>query len=406
MLAYGGGDTDTYTGTGLTYDSTGHVAGGTITGYMAVRGGASAGDFVNFSVPVATFVQLAANNDSQAAFQLLFSGSDTLIGGPNADILRAFAGDDYVSGGGGNDILDGGVGTDTLILSGKFADYAIKHQADGTYLVQDTRSGSPDGTDTVSNFEIIQFADGTQPFSSSVGYAIRSEHLNVLRTDPLAGYNGTAFAAEVQAAEFNGLTTAQAASQVALLADGTTSVASLAYQFFTGSTPTPEGLDYLVSPTGSNPNNLNSPYYAQFSTENRYINFAVNLGKVGAGVAAFQADYGSLSLSDATTKAYAAIFGFTPTADKVSHLLNDLVPNGAGGTYVRENYFAAYGQDGVNGIGTKAAMVGWLISQADSGHIGTLETANMSYLSDLATGTITGRVDLIGTYHGTPYTGG
>ncbi len=83
-------------------------------------------------------------------------------------------------------------------------------------------------------------------------------------------------------------------------ADSTSSVATIAYQFFTASTPSAAGMDVLVSPNGSNPNNLNSPYYQDFIKENRYINFAVNLGKVGAGAANFQAQYGSLSLTDAT----------------------------------------------------------------------------------------------------------
>ena len=86
----------------------------------------------------------------------------------------------------------------------------------------------------------------------------------------------------------------------------------LSYQFFTGSIPSLGGIDYLVSPTGPNPNNINSSYYQLFSLENRYINFAVNLGKVGDGKAQFQAAYGSLDLFAATRQAYATIFGAAP----------------------------------------------------------------------------------------------
>ena len=178
----------------------------------------------------------------------------------------------------------------------------------------------------------------------------------------------------------------------------TTGVADLAYQFFTGHTPTAAGMDYLVSPTGPNGNNLNSGYYAQFSTTNRYINFGANLGKVGEGAAAFQANYGSLSLTDATSKAYAAIFGATPTADKVSHLLHDAVPNGVGGAYEREDYFASYGQDGLNGQGTKAAMVGWLLSQAAQSDLGTYAKSNDAFLTDVANGQASFGIDLIGAY--------
>jgi hypothetical protein len=40
--------------------------------------------------------------------------------------------------------------------------------------------------------------------------------------------------------------------------------------------------------------------YQDFNLENRYINFAVNLGKLGEGKDAFAAHYGTLSLFDAT----------------------------------------------------------------------------------------------------------
>ena len=157
-------------------------------------------------------------------------------------------------------------------------------------------------------------------------------------------------------------------------------------------------MDYLISPTGPNPNNLSSLYYAQFSTTNKYINFAENLGKTGEGSAAFQAAYGSLSLSDAAAKAYAVIFGSTPSADKVSHLLHDPVQNGVGGTYEREDYFASYGQDGLDGQGTKAAMVGWLLGQAAQADLGTYAKSNDAFLADVANGQASFGVDLIGAY--------
>ena len=162
----------------------------------------------------------------------------------------------------------------------------------------------------------------------------------------------------------------------------TTEVAVLSYGFFTGVTLRASGLDYLLSTTGPNPNNLNSAYYAGFSTENRYINFAVNLGKAGEGAAAFQAGYGALTLQGAADKAYAAIFG--SAANEPSDLLTAVVPNGLGGTYTRADYFASYGGDGLNGIGTKAAMVGWLLSVAAANTLGPYAQAALAYMQDLA----------------------
>ncbi|ASP32760.1 S-layer family protein [Labrenzia sp. VG12] len=79
------------------------------------------------------------------------AGNDTLIGGEAADTLE---------GGSGNDSLDGGAGNDTAIYSGNWEDYDIVDNGDGTYTVTDTRSGAPDGVDTVTNVENFRFADG------------------------------------------------------------------------------------------------------------------------------------------------------------------------------------------------------------------------------------------------------
>lgn len=157
------------------------------------------------------------------------------------------------------------------------------------------------------------------------------------------------------------------------------------YQFFTGKIPSQGGIDYLVSPTGPNPNNLNSAYYQSFNLENRYINFAVNLGKIGEGNAKFTNEYGSLSLFEATRKAYGAIFGGTPNDAKVQALLS-------GG---RDLYFEAYGKDGLNGIGTKAAMVGWLLAEAEKGDLGVMARSNAAWLTDLSDGSAPFAIDIL-----------
>lgn len=192
------------------------------------------------------------------------------------------------------------------------------------------------------------------------------------------------------------LTYADATAQLIKAAGATTSVATLSYQFFNGKIPSLAGVDYLVSPTGPNANNLNSAYYQSFSLENRYINFAVNLGKVGEGAAKFTADYGALSLFEATRKAYATVFGVTPTDAKVHALLDPSFVLG-GQTMTRAEYFAYYGGDGANGLGTKAAMVGWLLGEAVKADVGMYAKANDAFLSDLADGA-TFAIDLVGVY--------
>jgi serralysin len=122
----------------------------------------------------------------------------------------------------------------------------------------------------------------------------------------------------------------------------------------------------------------------------------VNLGKLGEGKDAFAAAFGSKTLAQATSDAYAKIFGSTPSAAKVSALLEpSFVLNGQ--TLTRAEYFAFYGQDGLNGIGTKAAMVGWLLGEAVKADVGTYAKSNNAFLSDLADGA-TFSIDLVGAY--------
>ncbi|MBO6894941.1 MAG: VCBS repeat-containing protein, partial [Roseibium sp.] len=88
------------------------------------------------------------------------SDNDTIDGGEGADGLYGGSGNDTLEGGAGNDYLDGGSDTDTAVYSGNWSDYSITENDNGSITIVDTRSGSPDGTDTVWNVENFRFADG------------------------------------------------------------------------------------------------------------------------------------------------------------------------------------------------------------------------------------------------------
>ncbi|MBO9547568.1 hypothetical protein [Caulobacter sp.] len=190
------------------------------------------------------------------------------------------------------------------------------------------------------------------------------------------------------------MTLADAQAAVIKMAGQSVSVVNLTYQFFTGSTPYQTGVDYLIG----NPSGLASAYYQGFSLENRYINFATNLGKVGEGAARFAAAYGGLSLAEALGKAYAEIFGAPPGDAKIRELLDAQLPVG-GQTITRADYFASFGQDGPNGLGTKAAMVGWLLAEAVKAGVGPYAKAQDAFLADLGgDGIAKFHVDLLGAY--------
>lgn len=196
------------------------------------------------------------------------------------------------------------------------------------------------------------------------------------------------------------ISAADAQSQLLHLVDGTTSVAEISYAFFTGRTPTAQGLNYLVH-SAANPTDLNDAYYQRFTTENRYINFGVNLATgSGAGAASFQAAYGALSLQDATAKAYQAVFGTTPTADKVTAILTEQVSNGLGGTETRAQYLADI--TGGSALAQKAAVVGFLLADSVKEGFGTYQQADLHFLQDLAHGTAAFNVDLLAAYAQAP----
>ena len=309
------------------------------------------------------------------------TGADTLIGNGLSNVLQ---------GGAGADILDGGYGLDSARFSGAFSRYALTAAPSGSWSVRDT-SGS-DGQDSVVNIETLVFSDRSV---SLVDSRVAVAMSNILRLTPFTATAGPT-TVSLASSMATGTSLDQTLDQVIKTAGATSAVAVLTYQFFTGKTPTALGMDFLVSPTGPNLNNLNSSYYQSFGFENRYINFAVNLGKVGEGAAQFGQTYGGLSLFDATKRAYATIFGATPTDDKVNSLLGATFTQGAA-TITRGDYFALYGQDGLNGQGTKAAMVGWLLAEAQKAQVGVYALSADAFFTALAERDVLG-VDLIGTY--------
>lgn len=321
---------------------------------------------------------------------------DIITGGALRDFEMGYGGNDTFRPLGGNDWVNGGSGFDTLIYDSLSANYKLTPTPMGGWIVEDLRPGSPEGTDDLISVERLQFSDRSITLSHPndlVADGVR----NILRQS----MSSTEIAVFVHDLAldmiYDGKSWAQVSNEIAERADSTTAVATLSYMFFTGSTPSSGGLDYLVSPDGPNPNNINSAYYQSFSLENRYINFAVNLGIVGEGKVAFLAEYGQLTPQATMKKVYEKIFGAAPSDQKVQSLLFDDVPNGTGGSYDRLNYFALYGGDGLEGIGTKAAMVGWLLAEAVKADLGVYALSNTAYLSDLADGA-SYAVDIIGQY--------
>src|SRR5262245_57719024 len=121
--------------------------------------------------------------------------ADNLGGSVGSNDLQGLAGDDVLIGRWGDDTLDGGDGNDSAVYSGARANYLVTFDdATQSYIVDDLREGSPDGTDHVRNVETFVFADGAIP----VGLVLDGNPVVVIEGDD--GDNaltGTALANEM-----------------------------------------------------------------------------------------------------------------------------------------------------------------------------------------------------------------
>ena len=96
---------------------------------------------------------------------------DTLTGNNNNEVFGGAGGNDNINGGGGSDTITGGAGNDTIdgggggdvaVFSGAGANYAINLDTPiaGQVQVVHSSGAGADGTDVLSNVEVLQFTDG------------------------------------------------------------------------------------------------------------------------------------------------------------------------------------------------------------------------------------------------------
>ncbi|MFN9414967.1 MAG: LamG-like jellyroll fold domain-containing protein, partial [Pirellula sp.] len=146
---------------------TGDANNNTIEGGLGddILEGGNGTDTVSYAAASAAVTVNLSTTTSQ---NTVGDGSDTItnfeniLGSAFADTLTGNTSDNAITGGAGNDNISGGTGVDTAVFSGNWADYTITYNS-GTqnYTVQDIRSASPDGTDTLTSIERLQFADRT-----------------------------------------------------------------------------------------------------------------------------------------------------------------------------------------------------------------------------------------------------
>jgi hypothetical protein len=89
------------------------------------------------------------------------TGARWLAGTSVADTLTGTTVNDTLEGDGGNDILNGGTGTDTAYYNGARSAYVMTQVNASTWTVT-----GAEGTDTLTNMEMLRFTDGTISLSS------------------------------------------------------------------------------------------------------------------------------------------------------------------------------------------------------------------------------------------------
>jgi S-layer protein len=208
--------------------------------------------------------------------------------------------------------------------------------------------------------------------------------------------------------QVGGVTDAVALANTLKLVNSTTAVAIETYQFFTGAAPSAAGLAFLVN-SDTNTTDLNDSYYAKFSSENRFINFAINLGVFGDGATNFAASYGTgVSFQQVVASAYDKIIGNTVAAAAgvdVTAAVAFL------SRQANIDYLSAFVK--ANGItdpvkvdlAVKAALIGEILNAATQAGLGGYANATTAMIADLSDGALTntGSVNILTSY---PTTGG
>lgn len=84
------------------------------------------------------------------------TGARYLSGSSQSETINGTQFNDTLRGDKGNDMLNGGAGSDTAVFSGNRASYSF-----GIINAETLMVSGPDGTDTLNQIELFQFADGT-----------------------------------------------------------------------------------------------------------------------------------------------------------------------------------------------------------------------------------------------------
>ena len=123
---------------------------------------------------------ITPGRENTGVFYLGENVADVIIGRNGGDHIEGFAGSDVLGGGGGNDYIDGGGNVDTIVFSGVSTEYTITDTGD-SISVADTIANR-DGTDILTNVDVLQFIDKSIDLNAVTATAIQNDYLAITRT--------------------------------------------------------------------------------------------------------------------------------------------------------------------------------------------------------------------------------
>ncbi len=156
----GGANSNIYFGNNLTYNNS-VLTGGTINGYAQVANGVTTVTLTGINIAGASYAQTLTSADLPGLLAKTLTGGDTLIGSPGNDTLVGYgSGDTFIAGSGSNVINATGANNVAVEACG----YNQAKVTAGLTTISVVRA---DGTDTMTNVQTVNFADGRLAFSTT-----------------------------------------------------------------------------------------------------------------------------------------------------------------------------------------------------------------------------------------------
>jgi Ca2+-binding RTX toxin-like protein len=152
----GGGDSVTFTGTGISQYWSDVPITQSVTGYVLTLQGIRAQTVTGLNLGPEEYEQLVATEywtgSNAATLERFYRGNDVLVGGSYGDYLDGLTGNDTISGRDGNDTLVGGEGNDKII-GGRGTDVLVGGAGSDDFIFKSLKDASH-GTDRIKDFEV------------------------------------------------------------------------------------------------------------------------------------------------------------------------------------------------------------------------------------------------------------